>query len=90
MTKNVEEVLTISDPAARHGERRRPGRRHEVSPNLLPLLRRGAAQDYEIEQTEDHGLASATGILVSLLLSFVIWAAMFGILDLAHGLLRNL
>jgi hypothetical protein len=63
-------------PAPLAWERGRPGRLHYADPTLLPLLRGEPAADLAFEGDADDGLACATGIGVSVVLSCLIWGMM--------------
>lgn len=57
-------------------DRRRPGRRNDVSPNLIPLLRRAARERFSLPWiTEDHPdqLSAARGLLIAMLIGAVVW-----------------
>jgi hypothetical protein len=54
-------------------ERRRPGRTENVNPALLPLLRGSEAPALDPDGYSENPLAPATGIMVGLLISGLIW-----------------
>jgi hypothetical protein len=62
--------------ASPFGERRRPGRPNHAAATLIPLLRDASTAELELalQANGEHGLAPATGIVVSVLLSCLIWA----------------
>ncbi len=53
-------------------DRRRPGRMHNVSSHLIPLLRRSPLPEHDREEEPD-GLRPATGIALSTIIGFAIW-----------------
>jgi hypothetical protein len=56
-------------------DRRRPGRRDDVSPALTPLLREGSSQRLPVESADDSSdnLRSSRGIIIWVLVSAAIW-----------------
>ena len=59
---------------ATQGERRRPGRLRDVSPELLPLLRTaGDAPEPDTVESVSDGLSPARGIAIGILLAVPVW-----------------
>ena len=61
-------------------ERRRPGRMAVVSPHLIPLLRGTTEPLSDLKERGDNDLAPAIGIIVSVLISVVVWAILFSMI----------
>jgi hypothetical protein len=62
-------------PAYVSSDRRRPGRRDNVSPALTPLLREESSQRLPVESADDRSdnLRSARGIIIWVVVSAAIW-----------------
>jgi len=73
MSDEIEPLVAAGEPTTPSSERRRPGRLENVHPSLIPLLRGEAAPGRALEDIQEHGLAPATGIAVSVFLSGLIW-----------------
>ncbi len=91
MTDTRDELLDPEDLTGRSEapagvERRRPGRRDDVSPHLVTLLRQPAGgAGLRPEDTADD-LRAPTGLLVSAALSALIWAGLLlGLRSLIAG-----
>jgi hypothetical protein len=56
-------------------DRRRQGRRNDVNPVLIPLLREAVANGFSDPWTDEEPdqLSTARGVIVGLLLSTIIW-----------------
>ena len=72
---DVREEVPISDALPISRERRRPGRIPSVNPALIPLLRGEDRPPCDYEVIQEHDLAPATGVAVSVVLSGLIWFA---------------
>ena len=59
-------------------KRRRPSRKADVSLSLIPLLRGSTEPSFDHEERRDSDLVPAIGIAVSVLISGLMWATLFG------------
>ena len=66
-SSSTEQSISASD-------RRRPGRRTEVNPELIPLLRGQQSAPPAIDFDETDECAAARGVCVGVLLSAPLWA----------------
>jgi len=71
---SVLEIETATRSAVK--DRRRPGRPGQVSPELIPLLRREApvVPEQPIQFGEPDQLRSARGVALAVAISAVLWA----------------
>lgn len=67
-------------------DRRRPGRRADVNPTLLPLLRRDRLLEDATQQQDDDDLEPVRGIGISVLIGTVLWG---GIASLVYWLVAG-
>jgi hypothetical protein len=72
---NAQSIQKPSLETATLPDRRRQGRRNNVSPSLIPLLRDAAANGFPDPWADDEPdqLSTARGLIVGLLLSTIIW-----------------
>jgi hypothetical protein len=62
------------------GERRRPGRIENVSPELIPLLCGQVSPLTDEDDREPHDLTAATGIAAGLLICGALWVLVLGMI----------
>lgn len=101
-SSKVIEMRAVDDPVlnATTADRRRPGRREDTSPHLIPLLR-GGTEDAQPEVEPDMDLAPealvvdapgeeywelapAYGITVGVVLGALFWASILWLVGLVH------
>ncbi len=89
MVSTAEDV-EISE-ATRPRERRRPGRRDDVSPELIPLLRGevvdglvepGIHPEFPLFDDDEDPIRAARGVLVGFVGGMAFWAIIIGVLAL--------
>ncbi|MDE2200797.1 MAG: hypothetical protein KGJ41_17440 [Rhodospirillales bacterium] len=79
MQAQLSDIPVLPGIQGEQADRRRPGRQHDVSPQLIPLVRDPTRSTADApmpiaEDGESHDLDTAIGILVGTLLSIPLWA----------------